>query len=297
MEAQSDTKPRPDAEIRIRPLVPRDLEACGRVQYEAFTQVSRRHRFPVPFPSARSAMRVIMAYYRQPNQLYLVAELDGRPVGACVVDREGMIRGVRSIAVDPEVQGLGVGRSLVAGVLELCRDAAGVRLTQDAFNLTSLSLYASLGFEVKEPLVKFEGRLKDRPRPGREVDRLGDRDFEACRDLCRRVHGIERDLELREGLRQGSAVGVFRDGRLTGYASAVSPGGYGMAETFEDLQQIIAFAHRRSWEPFSLLVPIRQAELHRWCLDQGLRAVKPMALMTHGFYQEPRGWHFVSGRY
>jgi hypothetical protein len=31
------------------------------------------------------------------------------------------------------------------------RDAEGIRLVQDTFNATSMALYASLGFEAKEP--------------------------------------------------------------------------------------------------------------------------------------------------
>ena len=38
-----------------------------------------------------------------------------------------------------------------------------------------------------------------------------------------------------------------------------------------------------------ILVPIRNAELFRWCLDIGLRVVEPTNLMTRGFYQEPAG--------
>jgi GNAT superfamily N-acetyltransferase len=284
-------------DIRIRPLAPEDLNACGRIQYEAFKEVSDRHRFPAPFPSVRAAVRVIQTYFRQPSQLYLVAEVEGRPAGACVMDREGTIRGVRSIAVDPERQGTGVGRRLVEGVLERCRDAAGVRLTQDAFNLVSMSLYASLGFEVREPVVKMEGRLRGRAPAGGKVGLLKSRDVEACQELCLRVHGIERNLELIDGLEFGTALAVRRDGRVTGYASAVSPAGHGLAETLEDLELLISHAQSKTREPLSLLIPIRQAGLFRWCLEQGLKAVKPMTLMARGLYQEPRGWHWVSGRY
>ena len=38
-------------------------------------------------------------------------------------------------------------------VMEDGKNAAGIRLVQDAFNTVSLPLYASLGFEVVEPLV------------------------------------------------------------------------------------------------------------------------------------------------
>jgi len=49
-------------------------------------------------------------------------------------------------------------------------------------------------------------------------------------------------------------------------------------------------------EPLALLVPAR-SRLFAWCLGEGLRSVKPMNLMTLGFYQEPRGAWFPSVLY
>ena len=34
---------------------------------------------------------------------------------------------------------------------------------------------------------------------------------------------------------------------------------------------------------------MRNAELFRWCLEQGLWVVQPMTLMSVGPYQEPQG--------
>jgi hypothetical protein len=43
------------------------------------------------------------------------------------------------------------------------RDAEGIRLVQDTFNATSMALYASLGFEAKEPLVLLAGVARSQP--------------------------------------------------------------------------------------------------------------------------------------
>ena len=50
-------------------------------------------------------------------------------------------------------------------------------------------------------------------------------------------------------------------------------------------------------KPVSFLMPPRDAALFRWCLAAGLRAVKPMTLMTIGEYQQPRGSYFPSVLY
>ncbi len=46
-----------------------------------------------------------------------------------------------------------------------------------------------------------------------------------------------------------------------------------------------------------ILVPLRNAELFRWCLENGLRVFQPMTLMTIGMYNEPRGAYLPSVLY
>ena len=58
-----------------------------------------------------------------------------------------------------------------------------------------------------------------------------------------------------------------------------------MGESNEDLRALIASAEQFMGPGF--LVPIRNAELFRWCLERDLRVVQLMTLMSVGFYQEP----------
>jgi hypothetical protein len=37
------------------------------------------------------------------------------------------------------------------------------------------------------------------------------------------------------------------------------------------------------------LLPTRNADMFRWCLERGLRIVQPMTLMSIGLYNEPQG--------
>src|SRR5207248_287871 len=93
------------------------------------------------------------------------------------------------------------GRRLMEAILERCRGAAGVRLVQDAFNTVSMPLYASLGFEVREPLVMMRGTPKGPPPAvGVEGRAMRAEDLDECAALCRQVHGIERSGELRDAL-------------------------------------------------------------------------------------------------
>jgi len=72
------------------------------------------------------------------------------------------------------------------------------------------------------------------------------------------------------------------------------PRNHTVAKTEEDMKALLMGAVPMNSEPLSLLLPVRQASLFRWCLDQGFRAVLPMTLMAMGEYQEPDGCYFPS---
>jgi len=65
-----------------------------------------------------------------------------------------------------------------------------------------------------------------------------------------------------------------------------------VGETNDDVKALIGAA--TSFAGPGFLLPIRNAELFRWCLDQGLQMVQPMTLMTLGLYNEPQGAYLPS---
>ena len=50
-------------------------------------------------------------------------------------------------------------------------------------------------------------------------------------------------------------------------------------------------------EPVSFLLPTRQSDLFRWCLQKGMRVIKPMTLMSMDEYLEAAGLLFNFGGY
>ena len=120
-------------------------------------------------------------------------------------------------------------------------------------------------------------------------------DEPACASLCERVHGFVRTGELREAIAHGTGRVVERNGRLTGYACGFGYFGHAVAETTDDLKALIASAEEVSGP--GILVPLRNTELFRWCLDNGMRVFQPMTLMTIGMYNEPRAAYLPSVSY
>src|SRR5918995_5632426 len=119
----------------------------------------------------------------------------GRWSAATFLSEGDPICGVGPITVDPSVQGSGAGRRLMQAVIERGREAAGVRLVQDAFNTRSYSLYASLGFDVKEPLLLMRGTPRGEPNSSATVRLMAEHDVTACARLCTAVHGYARRHE------------------------------------------------------------------------------------------------------
>ncbi len=298
MEPRS-TAPERSGIARIRPAAAADAEACGRIIYEAFRGISGAHGFPPDFPSVEAATQLATNFIADPSIFGVVAEIDGHVAGSNFLTEGDPIRGVGPITVDPVLQGSGIGRSLMQAVIARGFGAKGVRLVQAAYNTRSMALYASLGFDVREPLLHIQGAPRSRPSSEFTVRPMTEADVSACAALCTAVHGIERTAEVRQALQLFGPFVVERAGRITGYLTA--PGfwimNHGVAETEADMRAILAGAAATAAEPVSLLLPSRQAGLFRWCLGEGMRVVQPMTLMTTGYYQPPAGSWFPSVLY
>ncbi len=86
-----------------------------------------------------------------------------------------------------------------------------------------------------------------------------------------------------------------RLGRITAYATRVAFFGHAVADTTDDLKALVMASPDFLGPGF--VVPTRNYELFRWCLDQGLRLVMQMTLMTIGLYNDPAGAYLPSVLY
>ncbi|HKN13515.1 MAG TPA: GNAT family N-acetyltransferase [Candidatus Binatus sp.] len=282
---------------KIRPGTREDAAACGLIDFEAFKSISSEHNFPWDFPSVEIATTVVTMMLSNPGFYSVVAEIDGRVVGSNFLDERNPISGVGPISVDPALQNQTIGRQLMQAVMERSaqRGFAGIRLVQSAYHNRSLCLYTKLGFDTRETLSKMFGPPPRLKLPGYEVRRAAERDLETCNQLCRRVHGHDRGGELRDAINQGTANVVEHLGRITGYATEFAFFGHAVGETNQDIEALISAAPEIGGGGF--LLPTRNSELFRWCLQNGLRLVHQMTLMTIGLYNEPTGSYLPSVLY
>jgi GNAT superfamily N-acetyltransferase len=278
----------------IRRASAADAEVCGKICFEAFTALANRHHFPPDFPAPEVSIGVLSAMFSHPGFYCVVGEQGGKIIGSNCLDERTSIAGVGPITVDASAQNRAAGRALMHAVLTRAaeRKFAGVRLVQAAYHNRSLSLYAKLGFVVREPLSCMQGPAIKKMLPGYRIRPAVAGDLAACNGLCFGVHGHDRAGELQDGIEHGKAVVAERDGRVAAYASSMAFSGHAVGETNEDLKALIAAA--AAFQGPGILVPTRNAELFRWCLESGLRVVQPMTLMTMGLYNEPAGAYLPS---
>jgi GNAT superfamily N-acetyltransferase len=271
-----------------------DALECARVCYDAFAHIAACHGYSPDFASVDVATALVSGLIEHPGFFALVAEVDGRIVGSGFLDERAAIAGVGHVTVDPDAQDRRIGRALMETLLQRCaqRGVPGVRLLQAAYHYRSMSLYAKLGFDLREPFAAMQGDPLALRMPGYDVRAATAADLPACDALCLRVHGHARGGGLRDALAQGTARVVERGGRITGYTIGIGFYGHAVAETNDDLQALIGAAEGFPGPGF--LVPLRNTELVRWCLAHRLRVFVVLNLMTIGLYSEPRGAFLAS---
>jgi GNAT superfamily N-acetyltransferase len=294
MAGQSQALSPNEQSLVIRRANPADAEICGRICFQAFSMLANHHKFDQDFPNPEVPIGILSMMFSHPGFFCVVAEQDGRVVGSNCLDQRTPVAGVGPITIDPAAQNRAAGRQLMQAVMARAAEhkSAGIRLVQAAYHNRSLSLYAKLGFVVREPLSCMQGVAIRKTPPGYRVRPAQAEDLAACNDLCLRVHGHERSGELNDAIQQGSAMVAESEGRITAYASSVAFFGHAVGETNEDLKALISAA--TEFQGPGILVPIRNAGLFRWCLENGLRVVQPMTLMTIGLYNEPAGAYLPS---
>lgn len=265
-----------------------DAEDCGRAFFTAFAALADHHQFARDFPSAEAGIEVAAMLLADPGMHGVVAEADGRFLGCNFIGLGDAVAGVGPIAVYPAAQG-GVGRALMQAVMDraAAEGKSSIRFAQAAYNNRSLCLYTKLGFRARGPLSVLQGPVIGLRIPGYDVSTATEADLRACDDLCRRVHGIDRSREVQAAVGRGAASIVRHLDRVTGYTTGIGFFGHAVAEDDQSLKAMIAGAP--SFPGPGFIVPTENHDLLLWCLDNGLRLIMQMTLMSFGLYSSPDG--------
>ncbi|HEY5625216.1 MAG TPA: GNAT family N-acetyltransferase [Dehalococcoidia bacterium] len=274
--------------LEILPATLDDAARLGDICFRAFDDVSRRHGFATDFDSPAVAQMIIGQLIRDEDTHSIAAVESGTPVGSNFLMAADDVGAIGPITIDPAVQGRGIGRALMEDALRHAREEGieRVRLMQDAFNMHSLSLYASLGFDTKAAVAL----LVPSPRNVPEVRPATAGDMDAVERLSTEIYGVSRRREV-EAVTAGpfQAFVYEKDGRVVAYFVPGMPG-HGVGETEEALALAVLGATSHVAPPFArAFCPLAEGDLFRRFLQSGCRVRKVMNLMAQGPYEEPRG--------
>lgn len=271
----------------IRPA-PQHVPELARICFEAFKGIHDRHAFPRDIPNLEIAGHVMGMLVSRQDFFGVAVLVDGKLAGSNFLSLTDAVGGVGPITVAPAFDGHGLGRKLMTAVLEHANHIGmeQVRLLQDSFNTKSLSLYASLGFDVREPLGLMDAKPAVTPDP--TVRPVTDADLPALDELCQRIYRVSRRGELAAALTHGFPVFAREcSGRLTAYWIA-GFFGHGVAETKADALALIGTATRQIPPELALFFcPLTHTDFYRAALKAGHRLRKVMTYMTRGPFERP----------
>ena len=268
---------------------PKYVSEMGRICYESFKDLHDRHRFPLDLADAAVARRVLGMLVERKDFYSVVALLGGEVVGSNFLSLSDPVAGIGPVTLEPYHQGLGIGRALMQNVIDYGRSNGmeRIRLLQETFNVSSLSMYASMGFDAREE-VAF---LQAPPAPAEDpsVRPVTEADLLAVEQLAAKIYKTSRRNEVAAAIRyRFSPLLRERDGRVTGY---LIPGifGHGVAETEADASVLVGeMARRMPPEAARFFCPLSQASFFRRVLKMGCRTIKVWTLMTIGPYEAPQ---------
>lgn len=273
--------------IELRQAQASDVPELGRICYEAFKDIFDRHGFPTDFPTVEFAQQIIGLLVQQ-EDVYNVAAFEGdAPKGSNHINMWGEVAGVGPVSVDLGAQGQGIGRRIMEDGIAHARNQGYemIRLCQDSFNMQSLALYASLGFETKEPIAYLQ--LADSQPVDPAFRPATKDDLDAMDELCRAVYRVSRKAECAALMEVGFPAFVLDRGHIAGYLLGLAIG-HGVAETDDDMLALLAGVGASIPDAHSF-VPLPSGALYRRALAAGHRNQKVMNIMALGPYEAPQG--------
>src|ERR671921_1235988 len=147
--------------LTIRSIKQTDVEACGRIGFQAHKAISSAHGYPSEQPSFEFAVGMIKTMMANPNSWGALAEQDGQILGSIFLHLfpPSPVAAIGPLTVDPSSEGR-VGRALMEASLTEARkrDYDQVRLVQSPSHLRSFVLYTKCGFTLREPLYLIQGQ-------------------------------------------------------------------------------------------------------------------------------------------
>jgi ribosomal protein S18 acetylase RimI-like enzyme len=146
----------------------------------------------------------------------IVAILDGQVVGSNFLSLSDPVAGIGPVTVEPCQQGKDIGLALMRDIVDHGRSQGieCIRLLQETMNVSSMSLYASMGFDSREEVAYLQAAAAPAEDP--TVRPVTDQDLPAVEQLSAEIYRASRRNEVGAAIRYNfspwcaSATGASR---------------------------------------------------------------------------------------
>ena len=306
--------------IYRRPVLS-DLEGVVDAMVESFDRFNASAGLPSEFgegPDGRAHALEVLATCIAHEEGIVVLEpacaadgsgKEGRVLGSAFNDEADIARG--AVGCGPwttrwGVQLAGIGRAMLVRLVSrsIRHGAKSLRLIQISANNTSMALYTSLGFMVREPLMAWKGLLRppfiERAlQVGAEAGFVSRRITAADVPTCDAMHvdcnGVSRAASLTSALvnapEESMLLVTNSKGNICAYIAGLTSMSYSIATSDDALFFLLASAHAAHAAAGHTASPYHHTSLRlypqltRWLLEGGMRAVRQTNLMVLGEWQ------------
>jgi GNAT superfamily N-acetyltransferase len=197
--------------VRIRPMRARDVAAADLVAFDALHGAAPRPGESFEQRALRGQSRIGHLQATDPDGAWVAENADGRVVGlSLAIVRDGLW-GLSLFAVEPALQGNGVGRCLLEAALGYAGGCRGAIILSST-DPKAMRLYARAGFALR-PLVAAAGMV-DRarlPEPRAGLRAGTAEDLARTAAISRAVRGATHAPDIPNALAHGGRLLVLGD--------------------------------------------------------------------------------------
>lgn len=213
--------------VVIRDMTRADIDRVGEILYEGFTGVAAKYGYPPVMQGVQDGKAWAWAMCHYASSEGIVAEVDGRVVGAVFVNKRGEVGGAGPMAVDAAFQGKSVAPKLMDALIERGAGLSSLRCVQEAFNTTSFSFQYAYNFRPVADLLDLllNGRARHNPELQSYVSELTAQDLDVVCNYDQPRSHFDHRTDFAYFIRWGKVL-FYRDATgIRGYLACLPGSG------------------------------------------------------------------------
>ena len=281
--------------LEVIPAQTEHIQGMAKAYLSAFGEFNQRHGLSSDPDTMESALQMYESLVKENFGHPIVALFDGEVAGSTWLRLSDEVVAFEDVTVAPYMQGKSIARAIMQHGLKTASEMGyeRIRLTQSGHNSIALSLYASLGFKVKESFAGLTAPTSPGASDG--VRAMTENDLDAVSLLSKRMYKVNRRAEISDHLGKGIPCFVReRNGEIIGYKVALS---HGIAETEDDAFALISHTAREFPQGGWFKCPLALDSFFQRALGSGCRVLEIYNIMAIGPYETPDGIWMPSGAY